>query len=216
VSGSLPPELEDLYTRIFQQIPKDYMHDAKIYFKLALMRRPIGLLDFFLATRNPKEALARKTQSSYEDHLTMKDACTQAETRIKSRCRDLLHVTQIEKDKKTSQYTPSETEDITPFASVIGKNVEFLHLSFRNYIASKTFATSSSFELGVDVAFIASSVSFFLKLLKADQLFQICFWADRSWADRMTKSAFKFSLLLEYTQESRNHDGRQFSGFGPI
>jgi len=207
--NSLPPELEDLYARIFEQIPKDYMHDAMIYFKLALMRRRIGLLDFFLATRDPKEALARKTQSSYEDHLTMKDACTRAETRIKSRCRGLLQVTQSKKDKTASQYTPSETKDITPLVSVLGKNVEFLHLSVRDYIASKPFATSPSFELGVDVAFMACSVSL-LKLLQPDQLFQFCFWADK-----MTKTAFKFSPLMEYT-EKNNYSESQFSGFGPI
>jgi hypothetical protein len=206
---SLPPELEDLYARIFEQIPKDYIYDAMIYFKLTLMYRPLGLLDFYLATRDPKEALARKDQWSYEDHLAMKHACTRAETRIKSRCRGLLQVKQSEKDKTASQYTSSETKDITPLVSVIGKNVEFLHLSVRDYIASKPFATSPSFELGVDVAFMASSIGL-LKLLQPDQLFQF-----RTWADRTSKSASKFSPLMEYT-EKNNYFESQFSGFRPI
>jgi hypothetical protein len=122
-----------------------------IYFKMALMRRHLGLLDCYLATRDRKKALARKNQSSYEYHLIMKHACTRAETRIKSRCRGLLQVKQSGKDDTASQYTLSETKDITPLASVIGKNVEFLHLSVRHDIASKPFATSPSFKLGVDV-----------------------------------------------------------------
>lgn len=204
---SLPPELEDLYARIFEQIPKNYIPDAMIYFKLALMRRPLGLLDFYLATRDQKEALARKTQSSYEDHLTMKHECTRAETRIKSRCRGLLHVRQSEKDETASQYTSSEAKDVTPLVSVIGKNVEFLHLSVRDYIASKSFATSPYFEPTVDVAFMASSIGL-LKLLPPDQLFQF-------WDDRMTQSTSKFSPLMEYT-EKNTYGVRQFSGFRPI
>jgi NACHT domain len=206
---SLPPELEDLYARIFEQIPEDYIYDAMIYFKLALMGRTLGLLDFYLATRDPKEALARKNQSSYEDHLTMKYACTRAEKRIQSRCRGLLQVKQSEKDETTSRNTPSETKDTTPLVSVIGKNVGFLHLSVRDYIASRPFATSASFELGVDVAFMASSIGL-LKLLQPDQLFQF-----NTWADRMSESVSKFSPLMEYT-ETNNYCESRFSGFRPI
>ncbi|KAH6678321.1 hypothetical protein B0J14DRAFT_582438 [Halenospora varia] len=205
---SLPPELEDLYARIFEQIPKDYIHDAMIYFKLALMHCRVGLLDFYLATRDPKEALTRKNQWSYEDHLAIKHACTRAETRIKSRCRGLLQVKQSEKDETASQHPPSETKDITPLVSVIGKRVEFLHLSVRDYIDSKTFATSSSFELVLD-AFMASSIGL-LKLLQPDQLFQ-----SRTWADLMPESASKFSPLMEYTEED-DYCEIQFSGFRPI
>ncbi|CZR62148.1 uncharacterized protein PAC_12045 [Phialocephala subalpina] len=200
---SLPPELEDLYARIFKQIPKDYIHDATIYFMLAVMRRSIGLLDFFLATRDPEEALARKIQSSYEDHLTMKYACARAETRIESRCRGLLQVKQNEEYKTTSHYTPSETEDITPLVSVMGKNVEFLHLSVRDYIASRVFATSSPSELGVDIAFMARSIGL-LKLLRPDQLFQYRFGADE-----------EFPPLMEY-MEASNCIESPFSGFRPI
>jgi hypothetical protein len=55
---SLPPELESLYARIFEQIPMGYIDDAMIYFKLALVRRRLGLLDVHLATQDPEEALA--------------------------------------------------------------------------------------------------------------------------------------------------------------
>jgi hypothetical protein len=206
---SLPPELEDLYARIFEQIPKDYVHDAMFYFKFVLTRRHLGLLDFYLATRDPEEALARKNQASYEDHLTVQHACIRAETRIKSRCRGLLQIKQSEKDKTASQYTPSKMKDTTPLVSIIGKNVGFLHLSVRDYIASKPFATFAFFELRVDVAFMASSIGL-LKLLQPDQLFQF-----HTWADRMSESASKFSPLMEYTEENNCYES-QFSGFGPI
>ncbi|KAN0102725.1 hypothetical protein V8E51_011038 [Hyaloscypha variabilis] len=206
---SLPPELEALYARIFEQIPIDYIDDAMIYFKLALTYRTLGLLDFHLATRGPEEALSRKSQASYEDHLTVQHACTRAETRIKSRCRGLLRVKQSETDKTASQRTPSKTKGITPLVSVLGKTVEFLHLSVRDYVASKPFATCASLQLRVDVAFMASSIGL-LKLLQPDQLFQL-----HTWADRASESASNFSPLMEYTEDDNNYES-QFSGFRPI
>ena len=209
---SLPPELEALYAHILEQIPMDYLDDAMIYFKLALERHHLGLLDFHLATRDPEEALAREKQASYENHLIVQHACTRAEARIKSRCRGLLQVKQREKDKTASQYTPSAMKDISPLVSVIGKNVGFLHLSVRDYIASRVFAgfaTSAFFELRVDVAVMASSIGL-LKLLQPNQLFQF-----HTWADRISESVSKFSPLMEYTEKSDCRES-QFSGFGPI
>jgi hypothetical protein len=206
---SLPPELEALYSRIFEQIPMDYIDEAMIYFKLALVRHRLGLLDVHLVTQDPEEALARENQASYEEHLAVQAACNRTETRIKSRCRGLLQVKQSETDKTASKYTPSKIKDTTPLASVIAKNVEFLHLSVRDYIASKPFATCAFFELRVDVAFMASSIRL-LKLLQPDQLFQF-----HTWADRVSESASKFSPLMEYTEKDNYYDS-QFSGFGPI
>jgi hypothetical protein len=155
---SLPPELEALYARIFEQIPMDYIDDAMIYFKLALVRHRLGLLDVHLATQDPEEALARENQASYEEHLAVQTASIRTETRIKSRCRGLLQVKQSETDKTASKYTPSKMKDTTPLVSVIGKNMEFLHLSVRDYMASTSFATCAFFELRADVAFMASSI----------------------------------------------------------
>jgi hypothetical protein len=100
-------------------------------------------------------------------------------------------------------------EDMTPLVSVIGKNVEFLHLSVRDYIASKPFANCVLFELRVDVTSMASSVRL-LKLLQPDQLFQF-----HTWADTASKSASKFWPLMEYTGGGNTYDS-QFSGFRPI
>ena len=72
---SLPPELEALYSRIFEQIPMDYIDEAMIYFKLALVRHRLGLLDVHLVTQDPEEALARENQASYEEHLAVQAAC---------------------------------------------------------------------------------------------------------------------------------------------
>ncbi|KAH8659274.1 hypothetical protein BGZ60DRAFT_544318 [Tricladium varicosporioides] len=206
---SLPPELENLYARIFEQIPKDYMHDAMIYFGLVLRCHSVGLLDFYLATRDPKEALARENQWSHENHLTIKHACARVEARIKSRCRGLLHVKQTENHKTASHYTPSEKQDVTPLASLIGINVEFLHLSVRDYIASQPFATPDSFWFKISISFMVSSINL-LKLLQPDQLFQF-----RPWDYSTSETPYKFSPLMDYTGKNDELEYR-FSGFKPI
>jgi hypothetical protein len=88
----------------------------------------------------------------------------------------------------------------------MGKDVEFLYLSVRDYIASKLLGISSHFERSVNNAFTADLISL-LQLLPPDELFK-----THSWDGKMNKPASSFSPLMDYT----DYDWSEFSGFRPI
>ena len=131
----------------------------------------MGLLEFYLATRDANEVLLRKNQSSRQEHLEVRHACYLTETKIRSRCRGLLQVTQAQKGNRDLSIDdkPELLDYMNILTSVLVKKVGFLHLSIRQYLESTDFVTSCTPR---DMeAFMASSLGL-LKLLKPHQLFQ--------------------------------------------
>jgi hypothetical protein len=126
---SLPSDLEHLYARIIQQIPLRHIHDTIDYINIlrgSWPGKPLSLITFALAVRDPKKALEQTVQWTEDARSDLQKHCEQVERRIKSRCRGLIHV------RKTSGVALKARPE--PLAPSIGKMVEFLHLTVVKYI----------------------------------------------------------------------------------
>ena len=62
----LPEELEKLYQRLFDQMPKNYINEVRQYLSLIYLKFLTGLLDFYLAIQDPVEVFTQENQSSRE------------------------------------------------------------------------------------------------------------------------------------------------------
>ena len=182
--GTLPGELENLYHKIINQIPKSYVPEAYRYLSLILLwatslrtrrvekgykRGAMGLLDFYLATRGAEKVIERNSQHSREHHLQLRDACLLTEIRIRSRCRGLLQLTEDPRNLILDD-KPQLSDDAMILVPVLMKTVDFFHLSIREYLEKFNIVDSSSSSKEMELL-MAASVGL-LKLVPSAQLFQ--------------------------------------------
>ena len=123
---SLPPDLEDLYSRILGQIPAHNLHDTVHYFSLLIVNQSevflenFGLLLFTLASCDPLEALEVPVQTD-ADNEELISLCKQMILRLKSRCRTLVQIT--------------EWQDQSEVDRLFGFSVEFTHRTVKEYVS---------------------------------------------------------------------------------
>ncbi|RDL31471.1 uncharacterized protein BP5553_09680 [Venustampulla echinocandica] len=216
---SLPSDLEKLYARIVQQIPSKFIHDTINYINIVQSDyTPIDqdllddvcpdrygsftLLEFALATRDPKESLSQLMHHTEDAHCKFQAYCELVERRIKSRCRGLLYVRESQRkvrcsgllyvqesqrkgrsdDPETRGYTSRTTRTGSwqfsgPLSRSMKNTVEFLHLTVQKYITSQGFMASiqakTEHALTRPVSVgLMAAALTILKMLPPDQLFR--------------------------------------------
>jgi len=140
----LPSGLENLYRRIVEQVPNNYIHDTINYTNLLISRdlsprrqrlayrriqvgprreQRFSLVEFSLAIRGAIESFEGYTHFTMESSALAQNYCELVELRIKSRCRGLIHVVEEmsdddesmdEDDASTNEDYESVDEDYEP------------------------------------------------------------------------------------------------------
>ena len=212
---SLPDELEDLYCSIIGGIPKGYFHEAKRCLRLMFTAHSLGLLEFLLAIRDPEEVFAKRAHSTHEYHRKVRNECFLMETRIRSRCRGLLQVTRTRNYGKDLRiYNETQLADeANILAPVLGKRVEFLHLSICEYLESTGIVNSSG--SSEKQALMAASVGL-LRLIPPVQLFRS--WEIDLYDGSDTTSDLKTDSNVDKLIQSDNEDfcSQSFPDWSPI
>lgn len=122
---ALPPDLEDLFGRILDQIDPIYLEHASQYFSLmSACREPPSAILFSLADEDdPRFAVDLSYDSAKWTYSAIKDKTEILQKRLNSRCKGLIEIGR-----------ESHTEDDERKALFTSPTVQYLHKTVKDYI----------------------------------------------------------------------------------